>query len=279
MPDLFSQANPVTPISGSTVGARATGLTTPILAQVDDGALVGRWFMSTSIMIPARNGGAPAPTLNAYPADGITRNNLSGTAFAAGRAIQGGTIDDGSKGPMCVFVSSAAIGGVAGFQPSQNDLVDPAKLPVYTVFIKTQQVAGIRLWVGFYSGGACVQNSDDPGFPGGADTNFAGFRYSDGVDGGFVGVCRNAVGAVFSASPTIKAIADLTEYQLRVRILSATSVGFSVNGEQEVFISGATCPDWTNANNRFLNGFVSHCNKTAVIHRIGFMGDLLYLAG
>lgn len=134
------------------------------------------------------------------------------------------------------YRTAAAAGSVANLSwgNSSNTWCLAEHLPIIRWHVKTgADITNLRLWCGIMdtipSAGSDTQAGQDGIL----------FRYSTvASDPGWVGFASKSLGGnANSTTGLVAAIAASTVYDLQIRVASTTSVGFSVNGGAEVFLT------------------------------------------
>mgnify|MGYP001584483838 CR=1 FL=1 len=141
-----------------------------------------------------------------------------------------------ANNPYMEFRTSAVSGNAAGFITVGADqlLCEPQHSPdVFVKILTPATVTSYRLWIGFHDQGGFTD----------ADTlagtfDAAAFRYSTVAgDTGWMGVNVNA-GTQSATASTVGTFAASTEYNLRIRLDSATSTTyFSIDGGAETSLA------------------------------------------
>lgn len=156
--------------------------------------------------------------------DGV---NAAGIGEPAPTFAGAGTPVSSIYGNFRSFATAAVIGSSAGVDSGGTSLINLQHHPTFNILLQTgADITNVRIWVLLTN--AALADADDLG----GASQYLGFRYSTvAVDGGWVGVSRDA-GGVQSVTGPVVAIAPSTYYRLQIRY-DGTSMYFSVNGGAE----------------------------------------------
>lgn len=156
--------------------------------------------------------------------------------------------------------------GNAGFSSASFALSRVTHSPLVTCVLKTKSgVTGLRLWLGLVD--SAPTNSDT------GPANIIGFRYSDAVDGGIVGVVRDGTTQQVTAALTAGVAAN-TQYKLQARVDGPNrTVYFSVNGGAEVALAVNLPANGTDL------GFACRIFATDITVSVGIRCSRFYVEG
>lgn len=167
-----------------------------------------------------------------------TTLTLIGFAGPASPAAGGAsTNQNDSDGHWIRRTTGATSGNQAGENANSGALVYMGHLPEIVIKMKTHtSIAGCRIWVGLFS--SSPVGSDDP------TVNGLGFRFATAVDGtAFWRTWSNDNSGGGTATTTTQSIVVSTMYHLKIKVVSASSVEFSIStdgGESYTLVSTHT---------------------------------------
>lgn len=136
-----------------------------------------------------------------------------------------------TTGSYINYTSTTLASAIAGWTNTTTDVVQTQLLPDLLVVMKTganaTDVQNLRIWFGLQNNGLGALGTDTPGATSAGTTLL--FRYST-PGGDTTWHATSADGASDTATDTGVAVTANTRYALRIRVVTTSSVEYSING-------------------------------------------------